>query len=116
MKWLSIILISLFSVLSFADDCLVFRKEGIQICIGDKVRHLPSHGKHMVEVMGFSRADPEGKVLILKTGRNFKRANYATKEERGICNGCEPAGLNQIRVGPDNYLNTNEIITPDRSF
>ena len=116
MKWPFLLLIFIFSFQVFAEDCLTFRKEHIKICIGDKVRHLPSHGKPMVEVMGFSRGDPEGKVLILKTGRSFKRPKYPTKESRTLCTGCEPAGLDQIRVGPDNQLDSDEIITPDRSF
>ena len=116
MKWVSLILVSIFSFHVFGEDCLIFRKERIKICIGDKVRHLPSHGKPMVEVMGFSRGDPAGKVLILKTGRTLKRMNYATKEDRVLCTGCEHAGLDQIRVGPDNQLDSNEVITPDRSF
>jgi hypothetical protein len=116
MKWSLLLLISLFSFQVCAEDCLIFRKEQIKICIGDKVRFLPSHGRPMVEVMGFSRGDPQGKVLILKTGRSFKKPKYHTKESRTICTGCEPAGLDQIRVGPDNQLDSDEIITPDRSF
>jgi len=116
MKWFSLILISLFSFQVFAEDCLIFRREGIKICVGDQVRHLPSFNKPMVEVMGFSRGDPEGKVLILKTGRRIQRMGEGTATKRNICNGCEPAGLDQIRVQPDAYLDSNEIITPDRSF
>ena len=115
MKWLLLIIFFSFQVM--ARECLTFRRERIRICIGDKVRHLPSFGKPMVEVMGFTRANPEGKVLILKTGRRIKRMNDKTPEERNICNGCETAGLDQIRVDPENYLDQDEITTaPERPY
>ena len=75
-----------------------------------KVKSVHTFGHHWVEVMGINLEDPSGKVLIIKTGRDFHKMNSDVGDD--LCDGCEPAGLNDIRVGPDARMNPNEIITP----
>jgi hypothetical protein len=95
MKWLILVLISL---PIFAQDCITSKEKGIRVCVGDKVQSM--HSRHAwVEVMGIDKNNMQGKPLIIKTGRDFHRMNSSAGDD--LCNGCEPAGLDDIRVGPD---------------
>ncbi len=107
MKWLLLVLISL---PVFAQDCVTFQRERLKICVGMQVKSVHTFGHHWVEVMGVNANDPNGKPLIIKTGRDFHRMNSDAGDD--LCSGCEPAGLDDIRVGPDAKMNSNEVVSP----
>ena len=95
MKWFILVL---FPIQLLAQDCATFEKERLKICVGMKVQSV--HSRHAwVEVMGINQNNLDGKPLIIRTGRDFHRMNSDAADE--LCNGCEPAGLDDIRVGPD---------------
>ena len=95
MKWFLLVFISL---PVFAQDCVTFQKERLKVCVGMKVQSI--HSRHAwVEVMGVDLNNMQGKPLIIKTGRDFHRMNSDAGDD--LCTGCEPAGLDDIRVGPD---------------
>ena len=107
MKWFLVLLLS---APSFAGDCIIFRKERLKICVGMKVQSVHTFGHNWVEVMGINQNNPNGKVLIIKTGRDFHRMNSDVGDD--LCSGCEPAGLDDIRVGADARMDSGEVVTP----